>query len=841
MATDAMVFLGKWALIQEKLAFSLDQATGLLSVAAYAEPVRADQRWNVYGDLNAYFWIQAGQGKYLTFNGQSYAATEERNGAPTYFSLENVDQTSFRLIDHGSQRSTTSTYYVNVQGQTVTRIPCGENPPATTQIRKKILTPGLAEIQQVQQAIEGDLRYAYLASTDLHGVNFAHADLSHADLSNANLRTALFPGKETLLTGTDLSFADMQNIFMPEATLTDADLSYANLQGAELSNANLQGAILAGADLTKANLIFANLTQATLPGAKFIETNLANAQFDEANLCNVDFTKALVVNMRLQGALLVGAILSNLDLQTVGFDENTNVSSAMMQNVNLTNCVLRKLTMSYANLTGATLNGADLTGAEMSYINLTNAKLCNNVKLHSASLSNSTLKGADFTGAQLGAKDESFTMDPSYAADLDSGVITERVKKSFADHGYQLSGSAILTVRIQGTEWVIVDNTVSYTITKESNGLSVWTYLSTLDAAVLAGAYMPNAKFTSANLYAVNMVGVNWYGDQASAENADMEEVDLACANLSSMVFKQTRMYGCNLDYAYLIGSDLSGAILRPSITKRQASLVSANIQGTNFTQAQLGNIVMTNAAVSLNEGPFFVLDAAFADDLNNQRISQALRDQFAQYGYPLAADAAVTVNTLGTSWTIVNGGNLIYKKYTISNVNNRLRVFGGVIGVHLFNLPASMAGDLDRKVISSEMRQAFAEKGYILVQNAAIDNVILLGQKWHMMNQDSDTSKLQSGYVEFYIIQYEDGLHVYGSAFMVVRTGDDQRLEQFRYYLADTQLTEDVMEGSATCPNGQKLQMYTKTPQRLTWEQMMTSNTPPRPPKCVPSPFKFC
>lgn len=841
MANDTMVFLGKWALIQEKMLFSLDCTTGILSVVPYSEPIQADQRWNVYGDLNSYFWIQASQGKYITFDGQSYIAIEERSGAPTNFSLETVDQNSFRLVDHGSQPAGTATYYLNVDGQKVTRVPCEANPPATTLLKKTILTPGLAEIQHFQQVIEGDLTFAYLASTDLKTVNFASANLSHADLSNADLRSALFPGNATNLTEADLSFANMQNVFMPEATLVNTDLSYADLQGGELSNGNLQGATLAGANLTKATLLRSNLTQATLPGAKLKQANLAETRFDEANLCNVDFTNALILNTRLQGALLVGATLSNLDLRTVGFDENTNVSSAIMQNVNLTNCNLKSVTMSHTDLTGAILDGADLTGAEMSYVNLTNAKLRNNVKLHSASLSNSTLKGADFTGAQLGAKDESFTLDTSYATDLDSGVITDRVKKTFADHGYTLSASAVLTVRIPGENWVIVDNTVTYTITKGTSGLSVWTYLSTMDAAVLAGAYMPNANFTSANLYAVNMAGVNWYGDQASAENADLEEVDLTCANLSSMNFKQARMYGCNLDYAYLIASDLSGAILRPSITKKQASLVSANIQGTNFTQAQLGNIVMTNAAVSLNEGPFFTLDSTFVDDLNNQKISQALRDQFAHFGYPLASNATVTTNTVGISWTIVNGSNPIYKKYTISNVGSILHVFGGVIGVHLFNLPSSMATDLDVKVISDEMRKAFAESGYPLVQSATIDNVIIPGKKWHMMNQESDTTKLQSGYVEFYILQYEDGLHVYGCAFMVVRTGDDQRLEQFRYYLSDTQINQDVMDSTATCPNGQKLQMFTKTPQRLSWEQMMTPCNPPRPPKCVPSPFKFC
>jgi len=63
------------------------------------------------------------------------------------------------------------------------------------------------------------------------------------------------------------------------------------------------------------------------------------------------------------------------------------------------------------------------------------------------------------------------------------------------------------------------------------------------------------------------------------------------------------------------------------------------------------------------------------------------------------------------------------------------------------------------------------------------------------------------------------------------------------RIALPTTQLTQNVMDRSTTCPNGMRLSRYLdqRQPERITWEQMMTEAAPPNPPVCVPSPDHWC
>jgi len=63
-----------------------------------------------------------------------------------------------------------------------------------------------------------------------------------------------------------------------------ANLAYANLQGADLKDANLQGANLVGANLAYANLYEANLVAANLEDANLYEANLVAANLEDANL-----------------------------------------------------------------------------------------------------------------------------------------------------------------------------------------------------------------------------------------------------------------------------------------------------------------------------------------------------------------------------------------------------------------------------------------------------------------------------------------------------------------------------------------------------------------------------
>lgn len=235
----------------------------------------------------------------------------------------------------------------------------------------------------------------------------------------------------------------------------------------------------------------------------------------------------------------------------------------------------------------------------------------------------------------------------------------------------------------------------------------------------------------------------------------------------------------------------------------------------------------------------------SYASGLNNQTISPDLRTQFQTNNYPLASNATVTVNIPNSSWTILNGSDPVYPVYNIAEVNQKLNVSGRPFGVHLFDMAQSLSADLDRRNLSQSIKDTFTNKGYQLLPSANIDQVIVPGSFWHMKNIESDTSKLQEGYSEFYVLNRTDDntLHVYGRVLMIIRTEANHELENVRIALPTTQLTQNVMNRSTTCPNGMRLSCYLdqRPPERITWEQMTTAAAPPNPPVCVPIPDHWC
>jgi uncharacterized protein YjbI with pentapeptide repeats len=91
----------------------------------------------------------------------------------------------------------------------------------------------------------------------------------------------------------------------PVHILTGLDLSSANLQGVNLEGADLQAANLEGADLQGANLQAADLRYANLQGADLQGADLQGADLQEARLQGA----------RLQGAYLQGANLERANLE----------------------------------------------------------------------------------------------------------------------------------------------------------------------------------------------------------------------------------------------------------------------------------------------------------------------------------------------------------------------------------------------------------------------------------------------------------------------------------------------------------------------------------------------
>jgi Pentapeptide repeats (8 copies) len=123
-------------------------------------------------------------------------------------------------------------------------------------------------------------------------------------------------------------------VWLKDADLSGADLTFADLRGADLSGAALRGADLTDADLRGADLPRANLFQAALRGAFLRDADLTGATLTGAYLTFADLRGADLPDATLSGAFVTGADLEDADLRG-------------------------------ADLTGATLTGADLTDAKL--------------------------------------------------------------------------------------------------------------------------------------------------------------------------------------------------------------------------------------------------------------------------------------------------------------------------------------------------------------------------------------------------------------------------------------------------------------------------------------------
>ena len=78
--------------------------------------------------------------------------------------------------------------------------------------------------------------------------------------------------------------------YLTGMSLTNANLTGADLYGADLTNVNLTGADLTGVNLTGVNLHDARLCGADLTNANLYDANLAGADLTNANLTNANLT-----------------------------------------------------------------------------------------------------------------------------------------------------------------------------------------------------------------------------------------------------------------------------------------------------------------------------------------------------------------------------------------------------------------------------------------------------------------------------------------------------------------------------------------------------------------------
>ena len=207
-----------------------------------------------------------------------------------------------------------------------------------------------------------DARYiqldrAFLWKADLEQVWMPLASLQNTDLTEAKLR------------GASLWRGDLSKSNLNMANLPRADLGQADLSKAYLSEARLCGATLWGADLNGANLCKADLSRADSYEARRFPVNLRKDKPETtlllARLCGADLTEA-----RLLGAELLLADLSGADLSEADLSE-ADLSGADLHNAKLCRAKLCGAKLMEVLLSGANLTQAYLSEAEVSQVKLT--------------------------------------------------------------------------------------------------------------------------------------------------------------------------------------------------------------------------------------------------------------------------------------------------------------------------------------------------------------------------------------------------------------------------------------------------------------------------------------
>ena len=177
-----------------------------------------------------------------------------------------------------------------------------------------------------------DLKGMRLSEADLSGANFIECDLTAVDLQAARLENATFV--TCRLDGADLRQAQAAGA----VAVKNSSLSGTDLSGADLRRFNFGASNLRGAKLVRARLDGANLSQVRLDGA---DLRLASAKgalmrlcvCHQAQLAGANLSEAVLQKADLRGADLRRSNLFGADLSRVRIDDATRFEDALLHRV----------------------------------------------------------------------------------------------------------------------------------------------------------------------------------------------------------------------------------------------------------------------------------------------------------------------------------------------------------------------------------------------------------------------------------------------------------------------------------------------------------------------------
>jgi uncharacterized protein YjbI with pentapeptide repeats len=175
-----------------------------------------------------------------------------------------------------------------------------------------------------------DLQGMVLTEANLAGCNFIECDLTGVDLRGANLMGATFATSK--LDKAQLQFAKAKGaIFAKECTLTNADLSQADLSGCNFGAADMTGVRLMKALLDSANLSDAKIDQSDWHLASAKSALLCKTKLKDALLVGVNFQDAILQNADLLGADLTNSNLFSADMSRVRLNGDVKFDGALLK------------------------------------------------------------------------------------------------------------------------------------------------------------------------------------------------------------------------------------------------------------------------------------------------------------------------------------------------------------------------------------------------------------------------------------------------------------------------------------------------------------------------------
>jgi uncharacterized protein YjbI with pentapeptide repeats len=243
-----------------------------------------------------------------------------------------------------------------------------------------------------------------------------------------------------------------------------------------------------------------------------------------------------------------------------------NLSGIDLCSADLSGSDLRSALLISADLSSATLSRAILIGADLTNAILKNAILSNAVSskaiLISADLSDATLSDSDFSNANLSN------------ANLSNANLTNTNL-----NGADLSGTNLSSTTLDRTN--LRNANLRRAILKNTNLSQAYFGAKKLSGVDLSGASLVGANFVRADLRESNLFG------------ADFREANLRGACLHKAYLVKTNLKGAILDWAKLDSVNLLGANLR------QASLCHAQLMQTNLFRTSLQGSDLRNAEMN--------------------------------------------------------------------------------------------------------------------------------------------------------------------------------------------------------------------------------------------------